>query len=173
MHDEVARAEQRADRRHVGGVSADKGHAGVLAVVVGKRGFERAMNRPLARHEPACAGGNAVPIDRRMGGRADPGMTIEAEIIVGREIDHAAAVDHGRSAGVAFVNEEERIPQTQRRGGGAQKPLFVVTGQIAEIEPDRAVGGPPRLSGVAVGAEPRRREPALHQTVEEQPIRLG
>ena len=82
--------------------------------MVGERGFERPMNRPFARDEPARASGNAVSVDCRPRGGANFGMAIEAEIIVGGEIDHASAVDDGRRAGVAFVNQEVGILQTHR-----------------------------------------------------------
>ena len=93
------------------------------------------MNGSFASHEPACAGRRAVPVNRRMRGHANFRMAIEAEIIVRREIDHAPAVDDGPGAGVVLMNEEERISETQRGGGGAQKQLFSVTRQVAKIEP--------------------------------------
>ena len=77
VDDEIARADQGADCRHVGGVSADKRQACVLAIVVCKRRLQRAVDRPLARDKTAGRSRYAIAIDRRMCGRPHRGMMVQ------------------------------------------------------------------------------------------------
>ena len=110
MNDEIARAQEGADRRDVRCMPADERQAGVLRVVPGERRLERPMHRPFAGDEPACRRRDAVAVDRLARRVADGRMAIEFEIVVGRKIEHATPVDDGEGARVALVHQEKRVP---------------------------------------------------------------
>ena len=170
VNNEVARADQGADRRHVRRVPADEGQAGVLPVVPGERRLERPMHRPFAGHEPARRRRDAVAVDRLAGRAPDGRMTIESEIVVGRKIEHAAAVDDGESAGVALVHQEERVPQPHGRRGRLQQPLLRVARQILEIEPACMVRAGRFRPLAGIGRRRRSAEALPDQRVEEAPV---
>ncbi len=165
MDHEVARAEKRPDRRHVGGVPADEGQRGLLAVVGGERRLERPMHRPLAGDEPARRRGDPVPVDRLVRGGPDRGMMVEPEIVVRGEIDHPPAVDDGGRAGVAFVQQEIGIPEAHGLGGGAQQALLGAAGKGVELEKARPVVAVRRGRFAGVGGYRRCAEALANQRV--------
>ena len=93
VEDHVAGFQQGADRGDVGGVAAHHHDAGFGLVMVGQRLFEADMAWALAGDDPARGGRGAELVDGPARRLADVGMSVEPEIIVGREIDEALAGD--------------------------------------------------------------------------------
>ena len=119
VEDHVAGFQQGADRGDVGGVAAHHHDAGFGLVMVGQRLFEADMAWALAGDDPARGGRGAELVDGPARRLADVGMSVEPEIIVGREIDEALAGDARRGARPGLVDPEERIAEADQVGGRA------------------------------------------------------
>ncbi|MCY1290861.1 hypothetical protein D9M70_400240 [compost metagenome] len=109
MDDEVLRAHQAADGGDVGQVAANETDGGIDAVETRDLFFERHMHRPLSGNEAARRGGDAKGADRipRLGQHLR--MAVEAEVVVGGEVDQLSAVDDGGRPGRGLVRAIERI----------------------------------------------------------------
>jgi hypothetical protein len=87
------------------------------------------MGFALACHEPARWRRQAKAIDRLLGGAMNLRVLVEAQVVVGGEIDQPAPVDHSRRAGAAFMQQEIR----------ANVPKAIQVGEkIAAAEPAAA-----------------------------------
>ncbi len=78
MDDEILRAEQVADGRHVGGMAAHEHDAVVDAVYLGQGALQFTVNGALAGDQAARRCRRAVAVDGRFGRRVDIGMTAES-----------------------------------------------------------------------------------------------
>ncbi len=67
------------------------------------------MHRPLARHQTAGGGGNAEGLDRLGRLFQHLRVPVEAEIIIGGEVDQLAPVDDGRRARRRLVGAVEGV----------------------------------------------------------------
>ena len=86
VDDEILRSQQRCDGRDVGEVSADEDERGIDAVEVRELCLEFAVDRPLSRDEAAGRSRYPVTFDRLLARRQHFRMTVQSEIVVGREI---------------------------------------------------------------------------------------
>ena len=109
VEDEVVRRHERADRGHVGGVPADEGDRCLDAVEIGQRPLEHAVHRPLAGDDAARRHRCAEAVDGLLGSVHDGGMLIEAQIVVGGEVDVALPGDLGRHATARLVAAIEGV----------------------------------------------------------------
>ena len=173
VDDEVARAEEGADRRNVGGVPADERQACLLAVVAGERRLERPMDGALAGDQPARRSGDPVAVDRLARGGPNGGMTIESQIIVGGEVEHSPAVDDGGRASVAFMQQEVGIPETHRRSSRTQEPLLGVALETVEGERARVVHRRDRALLARLGRNRGGAQPFSHERVQKPAVGFG
>ena len=105
------------------------------------------MTRPLARDHPARRRGGPVGVDRLPGGVAHPRVTVQAEIIVGREVGEGLLVDPRGRARLGVVDAEERVAQADQVGRLTLELELAVTRQVLEILRRRLAGGGGRLDG--------------------------
>ena len=128
VEDHVARFEQRTDGGDVGGVPAHHHHAGFRLVMLGQGLLEAEMSGPLAGDDPARRGRRTVLVDGPARRLAHVRVPVEAEIVVGREVDEALAGDARGGARFGLVDAEERIAEADQVGGRTLEPQFPVAG---------------------------------------------
>ena len=91
--------------------------AALDAVEIGERRLELAVQRPLAGDDAARRHGRAEAVDRGLGGFRHRGVLIEAQIVVGGEIDVAPTLDRGLRpctrvvAPVEGIGDAEQVAQ--------------------------------------------------------------
>ena len=105
---EVAGPDDVADDADVGRVAADHDDRVLGAEEARERLLELAVQRLLARGDAARRDRRAVALDRGVRGAVHRRVAREAEVVVRREVDHLAAVDHRRVVGDALVDVEVR-----------------------------------------------------------------
>ncbi len=140
VHDHVVAAQEMADHGDVGRMAADQDDAVLGAVQTGQRPLELAVHRPLARDRAARRDRGAVAVDRRLGRRGDLGMTVEADIVVGGEIDVAAPVDRGFGAGDPLVDAKERVGDAEKIRGLADHSDLFEPVELGHLDPRSRLG---------------------------------
>ena len=111
-----------------------------------QRLFELAMHRPLAGDRAARRDRGAVAVDRRLRRRGDPRVAVEADVIVGGEIDVGAVADHGFGAGDPLMHAKERVGDAEiirrllRSCGFRDRPSSSETSSRPASRRCRAVG---------------------------------
>ena len=129
----VARLQQGADGRDVGGVPAHHHDAPFGAIMSSERLFQADMARPLTRHHAARGGRSAVGFHGLAGSAADLRVPIEAEVIVGREVREDLLVDPRRGARLRVVDAEEGVAEADQLRTRALKLQLTVARQVFEI----------------------------------------
>ena len=171
VEDEVARPEQRADGRDVGGMAADEGQRKrPVHSARGERLSSAWMDRALARDDAARRGRRAVTVDGGMRGGSHRFALVEAEIVVGGKIGEPPTGDDRRRAAFRLVFEKVGIAQSNRGGGCAQEPLLRVARQRFEIQMPRDVRADRRAFGGSGGRS--RLAPSADGAREQFPVGL-
>ena len=114
-------------------MAADEGD-GVLGLVeVGQRGFQLAMQRPLAGDDAARRHRRPMLVDRRLGRGDDVRMPVQTEIVVGGEVDVLPPVDGRQRAAAAVMAAIERVGEVEAVGDGAVLDDRGVDRQVGEL----------------------------------------
>lgn len=135
VQDEVARAEEVADGRHIGGVAAHEGDGVIHAVQASDLDFQFAVDGALAGHQAAGRDRGAIAVDGTLGGFGDGQVAGHAQVVVAGVIDVGLAADARMVVGGAFMYLEEGILQAQLGRAIVQDAQLLVAGmQVKAIE---------------------------------------
>jgi len=157
MDDEVLRAEKGRDGRDAGGMAGIEGDAILGGVIAGQQRLEVAMRLTFPGADPAGRDRAAIGRQRRFPRGADFRVPVQAEIIVGGEIDHLAIADHRSIAGAPAMKAIIGNIQRAELGEFALELDLLVLRQ--RFEPDIVSRHGRRGGGLARG---RRRHLAHH-----------
>ena len=116
VHDQVAGAEEMADRRLVRGVSTDKRDRRLCSDKGRQLPFQFPVHRLFARHQTTCRNTRAVSLDRLLRGAVDRGIPRHSKVVVAGKADHRTAADDCRVSRSRFMHAEIGI----RHAGGRQ-----------------------------------------------------
>jgi hypothetical protein len=139
--DQVLGARETGNDADIGAVAADEDDGVVDGIVSGQGVFQVTVRDALARNDAAGGAGNAVSVDRLLGGCNDLGMAVQSEIIVAGEIDVALAADLRHRAGAGVVHAKIRVLQPEFIADRALQAQIVIArqgGEIGEALVDRA-----------------------------------
>ena len=112
VDDQIFRADQMADRRFVGRVSADHQDRILHPDPTGNAFFQLTVDRFLARHQSAGRHAGAVFLDRIGGRPRDRRVTGQTQIVVRRKRDQLLAVDHRFVVDDRLVHREIGVRHT-------------------------------------------------------------
>ena len=132
VYDEIGRFHQRGDGRDVGGVPTDKAERGLSLVEVGERALELAVEHTLAGDDAARRDRGAVLVDRGLGGLRYDGVAVEADVVVGGEVEVFAPVDEDLGAEAIFMAAVEGVGEIEALGHFAVLDHRSVAGEVAE-----------------------------------------
>ena len=123
---QVAGADEVADDRLVGGMSAHEAQGRLGAQEAGDRPLQLAVQVLLAGRQAAGRDAGAVAVDGLLGGLRHRRVARHPHVIVTGEVDQFAAADDGAVVGDPLVDAEKRIAHPRRRqqvqaAGGASR----------------------------------------------------
>ena len=149
VHDHIIATEQMADDGNVGRVSADQHDAVLGAVDPRQRLLQFAVDRALSRYHAAGRDRGAVAVDRGFRRARDARIAVQADIVVGREIDVGAVADQRLGAGNTLMHAKKRVGDIEvfrRLLDQANFPIGFELGDIEAVRPAIIGGGltPPR-----------------------------
>ena len=151
VDDQIVAAEQMADDSHIGRMAADQ-HDAVLGAVNPRQCLlQFAMDRALPRYHAAGRYRGAVTIDCCLRRFRDPRVAVEADVIVGREIDVGAVADQRLSPGDPLMHAKEWIGDVEIFRRLLDQPDFPISLQFGDVEPAR-----PAVMLSGVGPAPQR-----------------
>src|ERR1700736_6581796 len=115
-----------------------------------------AVKRPLAGYRPARRDRGAVAVDRSLRRLRNPRVPIEADVVVGSEVNVGLVADQGFRTGDAFMDAEERIGYVEKFGGLPDQADLAKPFELRRIEPlgggvNRFPGGAAR--GISPGSD--------------------
>ena len=155
MHDQIVAAEQMPDDSNVRRMSADERDTIVGAMEARQRLLQLAVKRSLAGNRAAGRDCCAVAVDCRLRRLRDARVPVEADVVIGSEVDVGLVADQGFRAGDAFMDAKERIGDVEKLGGLPNQADLAKPFERRRIEPlgggiDRLPGGAAqRMSGGA------------------------
>ncbi len=135
MDDQIVAAEQMPDDRNVRRVSADECNTILAAMQARQRLLQLAVERSLAGNRTAGRDRGAVAVDCRLRRLRNPRMPIEADVVVGSEVDVGLVADQGFRAGDAFMDAKERIGDVEKLGGLPNQADLAKPFERRRIEP--------------------------------------
>ena len=142
-----------------------KARAASTRVELGQRRLQRRVHGPLAGGEARGGGGDAVEVDGRLGRRDDAWIAVQAEVVVGGEVEVRAPADHRAGAGDALMRAEERVLQAERRAGLAHHADVGGAGQGGKVAAGAGVGHR-RLRSAPLGQPLQQRRAGLGRQAE-------
>src|ERR1700736_4377631 len=134
-----------SDDRNVRRMSADERHTILAAMETRQRLLQLAVKRPLAGYRPACRDRGAVAVDRSLRRLRNPRVPVEADVVVGSEVDVGLVADQGFRAGDAFMDAKERIGDVEKLSGLPNQADLAKPFELRRLEP--LTGGIDRLPG--------------------------
>ena len=109
MHDEILRAHDGADGRHVGGMTADEHQRSFNANCLGDLLLQLAVQRRIAGNHTARRHRGAISIDGGLGSLDQVGVLAETEVVAPGEVEDGLAVDQRAAALRALGRAEEWV----------------------------------------------------------------
>src|SRR6202011_4955219 len=154
------------DDRNVRRMSPNERHTILAAMEARQRLLQLAVKRPLAGYRPACRDRGAVAVDRSLRRLRNPRVPIEADVVVGREVNVGLGADQGFRTGDAFMDAKERIGDVEKFGGLPDQTDLAKPFELRRIEPlgggvDRFPGG--AAWGIPPGSGAESRGQLVHQ----------
>src|SRR5467141_251952 len=123
------------DHRNVRRMSTDERDTILAAMEARQRLLQLAVKRSLTGNRSAGRDCGAVAVDRRLRRRRNPRMPVEADIVVGSEVDVGLVADQGFRAGDALMDAKVRIGDVEKLRGLPNQADLAKPFELRRIEP--------------------------------------